>query len=334
MKEKKIVPKRFKAGQQRQLEFAPPFRQDIRLRAEATGEDNTSCWLTRKGSNSSVYSARDRNGVVIREKECKTILNRTSISDYSLNCYTGCAHGCIYCYARFMQRFHPHPEPWGKFVDIKVNAVEALKRQLRRAEPGEVFVSSACDGWQPIEAEWKLTRQCCDLLLEYGFQVSVLTKSALVLRDLDIFSGRNARIGVTVTTLDERLRQLWEPNSSGIDERLRIIKEASRAGLKTAIMFGPLLPFLSDSQASINSMFQQASELAIDIIWIDALNPRPKVWPSVAKLLRRKFPDLFNLYRQILFNDKSRAEYLRQLRHRIALAARKFSLTNRVAECF
>ena len=72
------------------------------------------------------------SGIVVREIVCKTILNRGSISDYTLNCYTGCTHGCVYCYARFMERFHPHDEPWGKFVDVKINAVEVLKRQLRR----------------------------------------------------------------------------------------------------------------------------------------------------------------------------------------------------------
>lgn len=147
--------------------------------------------------------AHEVEGVVVREVPCKSILNRSGIGDYSLNCYTGCAHGCVYCYARFMQRFHPHPEPWGKFVDVKVNAVDVLKRQLRRAEPGDVFVSSACDGWQPLEGERRLTRRCCELLLEHGFQVNVLTKSDLVLRDLDLFAGRRARIGVTITTLDE-----------------------------------------------------------------------------------------------------------------------------------
>ena len=280
------------------------------------------------------FATQNRNDVVIRETSCKTILNRTSISDYSLNCYTGCAHCCIYCYARFMQRFHPHPEPWGKFVDIKLNAVVVLERQLRRATPGAVFVSSACDGWQPTEAECKLTRQCCDLLLKHGFRIEALTKSSLVLRDLDIFSGRNARIGVTVTTLDERLRRLWEPNSSSIEERFRIISEADAAGVETAIMFGPLLPFLSDSQESINSMFQWATELAVDVIWVDALNPRPKVWSSVANLLRKKYPDLLERYRQILFDRKTRAAYLSELRHSVTQAGTKFSLADKVTICF
>ena len=95
-----------------------------------------------------------RGPVAVRETVCKTILNRGGISDYSLNCYTGCAHGCAYCYARYMQRFHPHAEPWGRFVDVKINAVEVLKRQLRRAAPGDVFVSSACDAWQPVEVRY------------------------------------------------------------------------------------------------------------------------------------------------------------------------------------
>ena len=230
--------------------------------------------------------------MVIRQTECKTILNRSRISDYSLNCYTGCAHGCVYCYARFMQRFHPHQEPWGQFVDIKVNAVEALKRQLRRAKPGNVFMSSACDGWQPVEAEWQLTRQCCRLLLEHGFQVNVLTKSALVLRDLDIFAGNKARIGVTVTTLDERLRELWEPGGCSIDARFEILRQARQTGLETAVMLGPLLPFLSDSQAAIDSLFARAADTAVDVIWVDALNPRPEVWPAVTSLLRKEFPNL------------------------------------------
>ncbi|HUT23569.1 MAG TPA: radical SAM protein [Sumerlaeia bacterium] len=272
-------------------------------------------------------------GLVVRETRCKTILNRSSLGDYSLNCYTGCAHGCVYCYARYMQRFHPHPEPWGEFVDVKVNAVETLERQLRRARPGSVFVSSACDGWQLIEAERRLTRRCCELLLDYGFQVDVLTKSAGVLRDLDVFRDRTARIGVTVTTLDERLRELWEPRASSIEERFLVLREARRAGLRTAIMFGPLLPFLSDGQASIEAMFQRAADLGVDVIWVDALNPRPRVWDSVASLLRESFPDLRERYRQVLFESRARESYRAEVRSRVMRAARRFSLSDRLSGC-
>jgi DNA repair photolyase len=275
-----------------------------------------------------------RPRVAVRETLCRSILNQSSISDYSLNCYTGCSNGCVYCYARFMQRFHPHPEPWGAFVDVKANAVETLRRQLRRARPGGVFMSSACDGWQPMEAERRLTRGCCGLLLESGFTVNALTKSELVMRDFDLFAGRNGRIGVTLTTLNDRLSRLWEPGASSVAGRCRVIAEARRAGLRTGIMFAPLLPFLSDTRESLEAMFERAADLAVDDLWVDALNPRPKVWSSVSGLLRREFPDLHEPYRRLLFNEEARALYLAELRRRVSAAAARFKLRDRLTSCF
>lgn len=278
-------------------------------------------------------AASQRGQVVAREVACKTILNRSGLSDYSLNCYTGCAHACVYCYARFMQRFHAHPEPWGRFVDVKINAVETLKRQLRRAEPGSVFLSSACDGWQPLEAEYRLTRRCCELLLERGFQVHVLTKSKLVLRDLDLFRGHEATIGVTVTCLDDRIARLWEPGASSVESRFEVLREARRAGVKTHVMFGPLLPAFSDSPAAIEALLRRAAEAEVDRIWLDALNPRPRVWPVVAELLRDHFPGLRETYQRILFDRRAREAYLAELRARIAAVAKQLSLEDRVAGC-
>jgi DNA repair photolyase len=270
---------------------------------------------------------------VVRETVCKTILNRGGLGDYSLNCYTGCTHRCVYCYARFMQRFHPHDEAWGDFVDVKVNAVEVLKRQLRRATPGSVFISSACDGWQPIEAELRLTRRCCELLLERGFRLHLLTKSALIVRDFALFRGRAVRVGITLTTLDEHLRELWEPGATSVDARCRVIDAARSEGIATGVMFGPLLPFLSDSQAALDALLQRAADLKVDAVWVDAMNPRPRVWHAVAALLRAEFPQLLPQYRKILFDETARSAYLTELQARITRAAERASLTDRVAAC-
>lgn len=278
-------------------------------------------------------AARGGERPVVREVECKTVLNRSSIGQYSMNCYTGCRHGCIYCYARFMQRFHPHPEPWGQFVDVKVNAPEALKRQLKRAKPGNVFVSSACDAWQPLERQWKLTRECCRLLMEHGFKVNALTKSSLVLRDLDIFEPGLARVGVTITTLDPRLAKLWEPLASSVEERWRVLETAHEAGLETSVMFGPLLPHLSDGRDSLNALFERAADLGVDVIWVDAMNPRPRVWPSVGQLLRSEFPDLHDSYSRLLHDKETRADYLKTLGERVRQAARRHRLEDRLAGC-
>lgn len=272
-------------------------------------------------------------GSVIRETPCKSILTKSGIGDYSLNCYGGCTHACAYCYARFMQRFHPHVEPWGAYVDVKTNAVEALEPQLRRLPPGDVFVSSACDGWQALEKERCLTRECCRLLVRHGFQVNALTKSALILRDLDIFAGSSAQIGVTVTTLDARLAALWEPFASPVDERFRVLAEARAAGLKTSIMFGPLLPFLSDNYESVYGLLERAAALEVDTIWVDGFNPRPKVWESTAALLDASFPELRERYASVLFSAPVRTAYLRGLRERVHLAAKRLHIGGRVRGC-
>ena len=111
-----------------------------------------------------------------------------------------------------------------------------------------------------------------------------------MLRDLDLFAGRPVQLGVTLTTLDERLRELWEPGAASVQERLGVIEAARQAGLTTSVMFGPLLPFLSDSQAAIDALLERAADLGVDRIWVDGLNPRPRVWPAVAELLRGEVP--------------------------------------------
>ena len=99
-------------------------------------------------------------------------------------------------------------------------------------------------------------------------------------------------------------------------------------------MFGPMLPFLSDSEESIASLLEQAADLEVDNLWVDALNPRPRVWPAVAELLRDQFPDLRERYRRILFEKRTREQYLAGLRDRVTRAARRLSLTDRVVVCF
>jgi len=269
-------------------------------------------------------------GVVVREVACKSLLNRGGIDDYSFNCYTGCGHACVYCYARFMQRFHPHEEPWGRFVDVKVNAADVLVRQLRRLQPGSVFTCSACDGWQPVERHYRLTRRCCELLLEAGFHLGVLTKNELVLRDLDLFAGRDVRLGVTITTPDEAQAALWEPGASSVAARLGVLREAKAAGLATAVMFGPLLPGISDSPEALDRLFALAAGAAVDHIWTDAMNPRPRVWPSVQAFLRRHRPGLLGLYRRVLFDRAYRAEYVTELHERIRRAAAEAGVSDRL----
>lgn len=183
--------------------------------------------------------------LMIREKQVRSILSKSGISsvDYCLNPYVGCAHGCRYCYATFMKRFTGHTEPWGTFVDIKVNAPEVLQRQLKRAARGYVMLSSVTDPYQPLEEEYGLTRRCLEILLKHQFPVGILTKSPLVLRDLDLIRRfDDIEVGMTITTDDEVIKKVFEPQAPPIAARIQALKELHDRGISTYVFIGPLLP--------------------------------------------------------------------------------------------
>src|SRR5574341_2424391 len=110
--------------------------------------------------------------------ESRSILSKTGISgfDYVINCYRGCSFGCLHCYASFMKKFTGHKEKWGDFVDVKVNSVELLKKELKRINKGRVFLSSVTDPYLPIEAKFKLTRGALQCFIDTDFEISILTK--------------------------------------------------------------------------------------------------------------------------------------------------------------
>ncbi len=181
--------------------------------------------------------------MIIQEIQSKTILSASKIYPYVINPYTGCQHSCSYCYAHFMKRFTGHREPWGQFVDAKVNAPELLKREITRKKVDRVWISGVCDPYQPLEGKYKLTRQCLEILAQAGWPVTVQTRSPLVLRDLDVLvKGQDFEVGLSVTTADDGIRKLFEPNAPPIKERIKALDELHRAGLKTYAMIAPILP--------------------------------------------------------------------------------------------
>lgn len=181
--------------------------------------------------------------MIVKEIQSKTILSNSKIYPYVINPYTGCQHACSYCYARFMKKFTGHKEPWGEFVDVKVNAAELLKREITKKKRDRVWVSGVCDPYQPLEAKYRLTRQCLEILAQYDWPVTVQTRSPLVLRDLDILKqGRFFEVGFSVTTADDGMRKLFEPDAPAIASRVRALDELHRAGMRTFVMIAPMLP--------------------------------------------------------------------------------------------
>lgn len=181
--------------------------------------------------------------LVVNEIQVKSILSKSKIYPYVLNPYTGCQHGCTYCYARFMKRVTGHKEPWGEFVDVKVNAPSLLRGEIHKKKREKVWVSGVCDPYQPVEATYMLTRQCLEIFSQQSWPVIIQTRSPLVLRDLDILKGNgNFEAGLTITTADDEIRKLFEPHAPPIDDRLYALDVLHRAGIRTYAMVAPMLP--------------------------------------------------------------------------------------------
>ncbi len=188
----------------------------------------------------------------IQEINVRNAITKTGIPGrkYCLNPYVGCTHACKYCYATFMKRFTGHIEPWGSFVDAKINTPEVLRKQLRRAVKGDIIISSVTDPYQPVEAKYKITRKCLEVLALYQFPLDILTKSPLVLRDIDIILRlKKVKVGLTITTDNDKVRKIFEPNAPPIQARIEALKKLHRAGIDTYAFIGPILPINPESLA-------------------------------------------------------------------------------------
>jgi DNA repair photolyase len=208
-----------------------------------------------------------------REIFAKTILTKTGIEgfDYCINPYVGCEHGCRYCYASFMKRFTGHQEPWGDFVDVKINAPQILRGQLKRAKPGTIIFGTVTDPYQPVEKHYRLTRGCLEALLGHQFSVNLLTRSPLCLRDIDLFKEfEDITVGLSITTDDEKIKKVFEPRSASIKVRVETLKALHGEGIQTYAFIGPMLPLNPEKLFKI-------IEGAVDEVLIDKLNYSNKV---------------------------------------------------------
>lgn len=203
--------------------------------------------------------------MIRREILAKAVLTKSRIpgQDDCVNPYVGCEHGCSYCYASFMKRFTGHLEPWGEFVDVKVNAPEVLRRQLRRARRGSVLIGTVTDPYQPSEKRYRVTRGCLEALLERQLPVSVLTRSPLCVRDLDLFRRfEELSVGLSITTDRDEMRKLFEPHAPSIASRVEALRELHAAGVSTYVFAGPLLPM--DAARFVEMLDGAADEVLVD----------------------------------------------------------------------
>ncbi len=201
----------------------------------------------------------------IREIWSKTILSPSKIYPYTINPYVGCQHGCAYCYARYMKKFTGHTEPWGTFVDVKVNAPRLLRREVLKKEKAAVWISGVCDPYQPLEKKYKLTRQCLEILVSADWPVAIQTRSPLVFRDMDILkTARQIQVCFSIPTADDGMRQLFEPHAPSIQDRIRALGALHDQGIRTHAMIAPILPEAEKLPALLAG--------TVDLVLVDRMN--------------------------------------------------------------
>lgn len=262
---------------------------------------------------------------LINKINVKTILNKNKKDDdwflgsYTLNPYAGCSMDCIYCYTRGSKYGGDH----GSNVSVKLNAIPLLKKQLknsiRRNERGIIILGSAADPYPSLEQDLAMTREILGIIKRYKFPLHILTKSKLILRDMDILNGikevailpdelidkldNGVIISFSFSTVDDKLAKIIEPGAPSPIKRLETMKSYSDAGFKTGIINMPILPLISDSEEEIEKIVKTAKNYGAHYVLYSGLTlygNDPKDCKTLYfKFLKDNYPDLLPAYMKL-----------------------------------
>ena len=185
-----------------------------------------------------------------------------------MNIYRGCSHGCVYCDSRSKCYHFTHDF---EDIEVKQNAPELLEEALRKKRKRcMIGTGSMCDPYIPIEKELCLTRRCLEIIDRYNFGAAVLTKSDLVLRDLDLLSSINKKakavVQMTLTTADDELCKILEPGVCPTSRRVQVLRECKERGIPTVVWLSPLLPFINDTRENIDAIAGFCAEAGVKAI--------------------------------------------------------------------
>ena len=241
----------------------------------------------------------------------RTIVNKVPASSrmpfgYTINAYRGCSHACTYCFARPTHTYLGLGigEDFERKIVVKVNAVERLRAELRspRWKGDPIAMGTNTDPYQKAEGKYHLTQGIVRALAEAGNPFSILTKSTLVLRDLDLLADAatrtRVRLGLSIGTLDREVWRLTEPGTPPPDKRLEAVRRLSEAGIRCSVLIAPVLPGLSDSDDQLREVAQACLEAGAVSVTPVALHLRPGVREHYLGWLAGARPELVDLYAQ------------------------------------
>lgn len=231
--------------------------------------------------------------------------------NYQIDPYIGCEHCCQYCYA-----LNEAETDWEKEILIYRDITKQLVQELSSIEPltKPIYFGMESDPYQPLESELTQTRKALELLAEKGYYVSILTKSGLIIRDIDLLTKmQGSSAGFSIAFQDEETRKLFEKNAPSNEERIESLKKLKESGIETYTLICPVMPFITDIENVIELVVPFS-----DTIWIYKLHmesEKDKNWLNIKSILDQHFPRLTEQYREIAFS--SNHHYWKGIRHRL-----------------
>ncbi len=248
-------------------------------------------------------------GVEYREEPCRSALNRVKGMGFgwSLNPYMGCAHRCTFCYVRAfeLRADRPSDNRYGRSIRVKVNVEEVLRKELARPswDGKTVAIGAATDPYQPAEGRYKLTRGCLRALRDAANPFSLITRSPMIVRDLDVLveAAARAEVGVvfSVPTLDKEVWRRTEPGTPPPHRRLEAVRRLVEAGVKAGVGMAPILPGISDSPAQLEDVVRAAREAGATSIWASVLYLKPGTREHFLEALASDWPEELDRYERL-----------------------------------
>lgn len=238
--------------------------------------------------------------MVVNEIIVNDYLTKSNLpdSDYVINPYVGCTHGCKYCYASFMKRFTGHKENWGDFIDIK-RCNKPIN--LRKISGKNIFLSSVTDCYNQYEKDFCITRNILEQLIDSDCNLSISTKSKLILRDIDLLKRmKNLIVCMSINTLNEKFRSDMD-NASTIKERMDTLKELHNNGIYTVLFMSPIFPYITEWKEIIDQ-----TKDYVDEYWFENLNLRGNYKKEILDYIRTNYSDLYSDYIDIYLKKNNK----------------------------
>ena len=248
-----------------------------------------------------------------REEPCKTALNQCKGMPFrwTLNPYMGCVHRCTYCYVRAYEKRadRPYDSRYGTSIRVKTNVAQVLRWELHKRSwrHETVAIGAATDPYQPAEGQYRLTRQCLEVLAAAHNPFGLITRGPMIVRDIDVLqeASRRAEVGINVSipTLDDDVWRKTEPGTSPPRQRLRAVRRLIDAGIKVNISMAPILPGISDAPEQLEEVIRAARDAGAVGVWANLLHLRSGTREHFLSQVARDWPHLLSRYRELYRYD-------------------------------